>query len=108
MAWFFILGLYIIFHIQSSDLLLFIGDVVRPFDSIVGYKIKPIILLGYLNPVAREVWSRLLKHLSLPFSWCRDTLSDCIQMWITLQISSSQSGSTCLLESVVREEQGYF
>lgn len=32
---------------------------------------------------AREVWSRLLKHLSLPFSWSRDTLSDCIQLWIT-------------------------
>lgn len=31
---------------------------------------------------AREVWSRLLLHLNLPFNWNRETLSDCFQLWV--------------------------
>jgi ribonuclease HI len=40
---------------------------------------------------ARKVWTFLLNHLSLPFTWQSDSLSDCFQLW-----TSQRSPPFCL------------
>jgi hypothetical protein len=55
---------------------------------------------------AREVWTYLLNHFSLPFTWRSDTLSDCFPFVDLPKIPSLLPGRPCLLAIMASAEQG--
>jgi hypothetical protein len=44
---------------------------------------------------AKGVWSRILLILALPHTWCRDTITDCFQLWV-----NQKSPPVCLAAHV--------